>query len=297
MPKLDIVSKLAPRILLAVLLCLIFTGTSNGLNNMKEPPAPLLVTDAKADQLLPNKFRILPNYHGLAGIVGSAQFNQAGLEAIVAKIQSHHPKKKVWLVDLRQETHFFANGQPLSFYGSHNSANFHKTPAQIHQEESDLISSLQKKNEPTTVNIVLEKANGEIAKTRPEQMNLQASRSEESLATELGLNYKRFYITDHQAPTPENAKKLTDFIKQLDSDDWVIVHCRGGKGRTTTFMLLTALIKDNKKSNNIEDYIQEQITIGGSNLFNTDDGDDPAWQQEHKKNRAKFIHQFYQNLP
>lgn len=295
-------------IILTALIGLFFIGTSNGLNSMKAPEAatPLLVTDAQAEQLLPNKLRIVPNYHGIAGIVGSSQFNQAGLEAIIGKIKAidphHQLNKKIWLVDLRQETHFFANRQPLSFYGSHNSANFHKTPAQIHQEESEIISFFQQKTKPTTVNIVLEKANGEIAKTRPESMNLQTSQAEETVARSLKLRYKRFYITDHQAPTPENTKKLVEFINQLGPNDWIIVHCRGGKGRTTTFMLLTALLKDkanlkNAELKNIESYIQEQIDLGGSNLFNTDDGNDPLWQQEHKKNRAKFIHHFYQHLP
>jgi predicted protein tyrosine phosphatase len=278
-----------------------------GIKTMHIPGAPLLVTDAKSDQILPNKFRIIPGYHGIGGMVGSAQFNQNGLEAMLAEIKKHHSqnnKIKIWLVDLRQETHFFANGQALSFYGSHNSANFHKSPEQIYQEESKMISDFQKKSDPTTVNIVLEKANGEIAKTQPLLMNLQASQSEESLAIQHGLNYKRFYITDHQAPTPENTQKLVQFINQLDAQDWVIVHCRGGKGRTTTFMLLTALLKDKEKIkhhpearlNTIESYIQEQIDLGGSNLFKFDDADDPIWRIEHKKDRAKFIQEFYQKL-
>lgn len=281
-----------------MLLCLFHTGianANNGLDNMKAPHIPLLVTDATADQTLPNKLRILPHYHGIAGIVGSAQFNEMGLAAIVSKIQAHHPKKKIWLVDLRQETHFFANGQPLSFYGYHNSANIEKSSAQILEEESKVISDFQHKSEPTIVNLVVDKKNGEITKTRPVQMNLQTSESEESLAKKHGLAYKRFYITDHKAPTPEAQKELVTFINQLDADDWVIVHCRGGKGRTTTFMLLTAILKDREqhKVKSVQEYIEEQISLGGTNLFNTDDGDDALWQKENKKHRAKFIEQFY----
>lgn len=306
MPKLsDRVYKFIPHLFWVMLLCFFHIGIANGLDNMKASKAPLLVTDAAADQTLPNKLRILPNYHGIAGIVGSAQFNETGLAAIVAKIQAHHPKKKIWLVDLRQETHFFANGQPLSFYGYHNSANIEKSSVQILQEESQIIADFQKKSELTTVNLVIDKKNGEITKTRPIQLNLQNSQSEEELAKKYELSYKRFYITDHKAPTPEVQKELTTFINQIDADDWVIVHCRGGKGRTTTFMLLTAILKDQQlhkkdptfKIKSVQEYIEEQISLGGTNLFNTDDSNDALWQKENKKHRAKFIEHFYQQLP
>lgn len=287
-----------------LLFCLFHIGMANGLDNMKSPTTPLLVTDASVDQQLPNKLRILPNYHGIAGIVGSAQFNETGLAAIVSKIQAHHPKNKIWLVDLRQETHFFANGQPLSFYGYHNSANIKKSPEDILQEEAKIITEFQKKSEPTTVNFVVEKKNGEITKTRPVLMDLKNSQSEESLAKKHGLSYKRFFITDHKAPTPEVQKELITFINNLDADDWVIVHCRGGKGRTTTFMLLTAILKDRQhhqkdpsfKIKSMQEYIEEQISLGGTNLFSTEDSDDAIWQKENKKHRAKFIEQFYQQL-
>lgn len=306
MPKLnDILYKFTPRFFGVILLGLFYIGMANGLNNMKPPNTPLLVTDASIEQTLPNKLRILPNYHGIAGIVGSAQFNEAGLATIVSKIQAHHPKNKIWLVDLRQETHFFANGQPLSFYGHHNSANIKKFPEQILEEEAKIIAEFQQKPDSTTVNLVVEKKNGEITKTRPISMNLKTSKSEETLAKEHGLHYKRFFITDHKAPTAETQKELITFINNLDANDWVIVHCRGGKGRTTTFMLLTAILKDKQqhqinpsfKIKSIEEYIEEQISLGGTNLFNTNDDDDVSWQKENKKHRAKFIEQFYQQLP
>ena len=298
--------KLSDIFLGVILLCLFHIGIANGLNNMNASGTPpLLVTDSAADQVLPNKLRIVPNYHGIAGMVGSAQFNEAGLAAIVSKIQAYHPKKKIWLVDLRQETHFFANGQPLSFYGYHNSANIKKSSEQILQEEAKIIAEFRQKSDLVTVNLVVEKKNGEITKTRPIPMNLKNSQSEEALAKQHGLYYKRFFITDHKAPTPEAQKELTTFINNLDADDWVIAHCRGGKGRTTTFMILTAILKDRQqhqkdpsfKVKSVQEYIEEQISLGGTNLFNTHDSDDAIWQKENKKHRAKFIEQFYQQLP
>lgn len=265
--------------------------------------APLLVLDSKPNTVLPNRLRIVPNYHGLAGIVGSSQFNQAGLEAILTKIRlaSDQPIKKIWVVDLRQETHFFANGMPLSLYGYHNHTNLNKTAAQIQQEESALISEFNKKTAPSTVHLILDKTDGVIQKTEPLSMKLQNAQSEEKLAENYGLAYKRFYIADHQTPSPETLIEIKRFIEQLNSEDWVIVHCRGGKGRTTTFMLLTALLQDKKnypdaKLDSLESYIEEQISLGGSNLFSTDDEPDKKWKIEYKKVRMNFILAFYNSL-
>ena len=272
-----------------------------GVNNMEPADIPLLVTDSKTERILPSKLRVIPDYHGIAGIVGSGQFNPNGLKAIVSQIQGYHPKKKIWLVDLRQETHFFANDQALSLYGNHNSANINKNPSQIEQTQQDFILSLQKKSAPTTVHRVLEKNHGEITKTSPILMNLSSSQSEKALAESYGLSYKRFYITDHHHPSPQAMAELVNFIHELDAEDWVIVHCRGGKGRTTTFMLLTALLKDKTnhshlfKSKSLEDYVQEQIQLGGINLLSIDKSE-PMWRQENKKNRADFVRKFYQGL-
>jgi predicted protein tyrosine phosphatase len=275
---------------------------SRDINNMYTE-APLLVLDSKTEQGLPARFRIIPNYHGIAGIVGSAQFNQVGLEAIIKKITTSHQKhpKKIWLVDLRQETHFFADGQPLSLYGKHNHTNINKSPEQIFKLEAELISSFKQKKESTVVHLILNKTEGIITNTQPIVMHLQKSQSEAALAKKYGLTYKRFYIPDHQKPPQKELINLVDFINKLNKEDWVIVHCRGGKGRTTTFMLLTALIQDKKNHpnaqlNSIESYIAEQISLSGKNLFDLDIEAKTLWKLEDKKSRANFIRQFYQDL-
>lgn len=271
---------------------------------------PLLVLDSKPNTVLPNQLRIVPNYHGLAGIAGSAQFNQAGLEAILTKIRltSKKPINKIWLIDLRQETHFFANGMPSSLYGYHNHANLNKTADQIQEEESILITQLNQKAQPSTVHLILDKSDGIIQQSEPLSINLQNSISEEKLAETYNLAYKRFYIADHQAPSSDTLLEIKKFIEQLNSEDWVIVHCRGGKGRTTTFMLLTALLQDKKnhpeeKLNSLESYIQEQISLGGSDLFSPlsnppshSKGGSKEWKKEYMKNRFDFIRIFYNSL-
>jgi hypothetical protein len=265
--------------------------------------APLLVLDSKTEQGLPARFRMIPNYHGLAGIAASAQFNQAGLEAIIAKIATVQKKtpKKIWLVDLRQETHFFADGQPLSLYGKQNHTNINKSAEQISKQESELISSFKHKKESTVAHLILNKTEGIITNTQPISMDLQKSQSEKALAKKYGLTYKRFYLSDHQKPPQKELTNLVHFINKLNKEDWVIVHCRGGKGRTTTFMLLTALILDKKNHpnaqlNSIDSYIAEQISLGGTNLFDIDVDAKTLWKLEDKKNRANFIRQFYQDL-
>ncbi len=60
-------------------------------------------------------------------ISGSAQFSREGLRQLQEKLAG----KKLLVVDLRQESHGFLNGWPVSWYADHDWANLGKTLKEV----------------------------------------------------------------------------------------------------------------------------------------------------------------------
>src|SRR5437763_289027 len=95
---------------------------------------PLLVLDMRNNASLPKHFRTtsdsLPeSLHidatGLSDlhIAGGAQLSELGLQTILQHLHSQH----ITIIDLRQESHGFLNGNAVSWYGPHNAANAGKS--------------------------------------------------------------------------------------------------------------------------------------------------------------------------
>ncbi|KTD20664.1 hypothetical protein [Legionella londiniensis] len=202
-----------------------------------KPSAPFLVLDGKPNDLLPKRFRVIDS-RGLKAIA-SGQFSERQL--VYIKNQLNEP---VVIIDLRQESHGFVNGYPVSWYAAKNQANLHKPQETIQAEEQRLLSSLADKKSLLIEEIKAKSKSGEI-QTRP-LFTLKPERieSEQALAARLGFGYKRFYVTDHRPPTKSQVHELQEFISTVPEDTWIYFHCRGGSGRTTAFVLLYDIFKN-----------------------------------------------------
>ena len=123
---------------------------------------PLLVLDMRNVGELPKNFRAttpLPlinniNLTGLAQlhIAGGAQFSRAALGRILQRLEI----KQMVIIDLRQESHGFVNGNAISWYGPGNAANTGKTPQQIEKLQASLLREVNKMKY-VTVNKILTK--------------------------------------------------------------------------------------------------------------------------------------------
>jgi hypothetical protein len=115
----------------------------NSQTGASRQPNPLLIFDEGAQ--LPVQFRDTMAVYAaapfsLAGpaalnISGSCQFSQAQLQNLVSRI-GRHGTFSVYLVDLRQESHVFINGTPVSWYAANDWANVDRSPAWIEQDET-----------------------------------------------------------------------------------------------------------------------------------------------------------------
>ena len=78
---------------------------------------------------------------------GSKQFSENGLTLMKESIDTNLP---ITIVDLRQESHGFVNGLPISWANSKNDANKGLTKAEVLADESNKLKSI-KLNEPLAI--------------------------------------------------------------------------------------------------------------------------------------------------
>lgn len=250
-----------------------------------------LVLDMPNQAVLPKRFRTalqpLPQHSSVSltglrelPIAGTAQFSEQALLEISKKFTP-----PFIIVDLRQESHGFIDGNAVSWYNREDNANQHKSPRQVEQVQQELLSHLKRLS---SISVIAD------PKHNPQQhLQLKNRRviSEAQLAQHHQLGYQRFYVTDHYAPNNEEIDRFIQFISTLPKHTKLLFHCRGGAGRTTTFMIMYDMFH-NAKQVSFEDIIKRQGLIGGEDLLALPPSND--YRYFIAKQRLDFLRQFYQ---
>lgn len=249
-----------------------------------------LVIDTDNMDVLPKNFRTTKdkindekskdiNLTGLSdlNISGSGGLSEKSLAMVKEKIGD----KSIIDIDLRQENHGFINGMGISWFGKNNQANKGIGREQIILDEK---SNLDKISKDKHVEFD-ELPKGKSVNTVKSIDNPKSVEAEEELAKGLGMSYLRITVTDHEKPLDDQVDLFIESIKNLPKDTWMHFHCRGGAGRTTTFMSMYDMIH-NAKNVSFEDIMNRQKLIGGSDLLK-------ETNQDEDKSRVEFLNMFY----
>lgn len=288
----------------AVVLGLIVLGVNLALASedldIVNVTTPTLVFDEKPTRELPKNFRTtlmplktkgdakLPSIDGLETLnaAGSGQFSDESLRGAIKEMQG-----KIWIVDLRRESHGFINGIPISWYAPGNRSNVDESDDNILRLESMLFRDI-KRQTGLMIYQVEEKQAGQLIKTTPINLPLESAQTETGLVSNYNLGYIRLGVLDHHRPSDAVVDSFVDFVKSLPEDAFLYFHCRGGKGRTTTFMAMYDMLK-NSKTVSLNDIMKRQALLGGSNLGTISDDPEDAWKKEAAEERKQFIKDFY----
>lgn len=225
-------------------------------------------TDGKS---FPKNFRILDQ-----NVTASAQFSEEELQRIV----NNHTN--MWIIDLREESHGFLNGDPISWYRFKNALNEGKSKQEISEDETAKLKSLSKKS----FAVLYKKM-----ERRPFFYRVQEVTSSEEMTHKYGANYKWFPTTDAHHPKDEIVDEFVTFIRQLDPDAKLHFHCSAGRGRTTTFLAMYDMIK-NTNNEPLKKITARQKSLGGINLLAKTNKN--KWKYEHVLQRREFVKNFYQ---
>lgn len=258
---------------------------------------PLLVLDMRNVAELPKNFRMTSithphiktiDWHGLSDlhIAGGAQFSVLSLHKILEAMFD----QSVTIIDLREESHGFLDGNAISWYSPHNAGNANKTPEQIEDDQSDRLDDLEK-TETAKVYEIIKKSPAEVIElVHPLAMPIHRVFSEEELALYFQINYERIYVQDFLAPDNDQVDRFVNIAKDIPQNEWIYFHCRAGVGRTTTFMAMYDMLR-NAKHVRFNDILERQTAIGGKDMR-----DMPAhgkWKYKFAMQRLKFLKKFY----
>lgn len=217
-------------------------------------------------------------------ISGSAQCTAAGFASLYTKLSAAAaaPGAPIYDVDLRQESHGFADGLPVSWHKKNNLANEGKTPEEVALDEEERLAEL---SEGTTTFV----PKGKTDKGRVEAVTFapQNVQTEKEVVEALGFRYVRFYVTDRTQPDTETIEAFLDFVDSLPGDAWLHFHCRAGRGRTTTFMAMYDMIRN--PGIPAETIIERQHLIGGADLTAMKDEE---WKNERIIQRLETLKLF-----
>ena len=255
--------------------------------------------DGTASADLPRNFRLMtdawynnvrgqePTRQGLDNLnaSASAQPSAAAMSTIYEKIHALAPDAKIFMLDLRRESHGFVNSVPVSLHVEHNQGNPDKSSAEVERIELEQLKTLR--GVETTFQPM---GNADTQLLKPVTIVPRVIQDEREVAEKVGFNYVRIAAADGQFPAPELVDDFIQFVANLPPNAWLHFHCHAGHGRTTSFLVMYDIMKNPDVS--LEDICKRQYLLSGTNLLLEPEGDD--WYSRMDRDRAKKIRLFYE---
>ena len=240
-----------------------------------------------------------PSSQGLAAInaSGSAQFSKTQLAAVRKAV----PVPALTVVDLRQESHGFLNlRDPLhkestiavGWFAERDWMNVGKNLPSIDLDQRQRLSDAAANAEQILYAITSKTAEDGIRTADPVRVHPSSAESEQQVVETMGMGYRRFPTTDHVRPRDTEVDAFVAFASTLPPDTWLHLHCRGGDGRTTTFLVMHDTMH-NAPGVSIEDIVRRQFLLNGAGA-NLDKPVDPArFDAPFAIERRDFVRDFY----
>jgi protein-tyrosine phosphatase len=261
--------------------------------------APLLVWDVPpaARDSLPRNLRSTdqpivagggrePSTLGLSELraSGSGQFSGPGLERLMGLLPA-----RVTVFDLRQETHVFVNGLPVSWYATNNWANVGRPREEIEGEEGDRCHTFVPRTRLLLSDAGARKAAPDVAP--PVSLEVADVQTEAALVRMAGAAYVRITVSDHARPTDVEVDRFLLAVRELPPEGWAHFHCRAGRGRTTTFLALYDMLR-NAHRVSLEDIARRQELLAEDYdvLRPAESG---SWKAPFTEDRIAFVRAFY----
>lgn len=177
-------------------------------------------------------------------ISGSSEFAAIPLKLMLSNINKPH----ITVIDLRQESHGFINGNAVSWLGPGDKANKGLSFDEVLVKEQSQLNNIIL-NKP----LQLDQGKYTITPTTVED--------EKTLTKNNNINYLRLTVTDGERPSDDMVDRFMAYTKNISTDEWLHFHCKEGIGRTTTFMSMYDMIA-NSKTVSFNDIITRQLTLG-----------------------------------
>lgn len=199
------------------------------------------------------------------------------------KTQSQHPI----LIDLRMEAHGFLDDRPVSWFCPTNWERLGWEASGLEPDEVERLDALGSKVEVYT------RLDGtESTHKQATTISVQRAMTERQLVESTGIRYHRLHVPDHCHPLDAEVDELVSLWDSLPPDYWIHFHCKAGKGRTSTLMLLIDMLH-NAHQVTLRDLIYRQYVVGLVDLASLD-GKRDSYKYEPAVERLAFLQRFYE---
>jgi inositol hexakisphosphate len=250
------------------------------------------------DPTLPTHFRHLPEV-GLRslGESGSAQPTATGYGQIASWLRKTYPQvRTVAVFDLRQESHGYVAGTPLSWYFGRDQVNCGKSELGMAQDESERLAAL---GTLTAVELFGRTTPPTDAACKtgiaPRTIPARLIQSEAEVVEALGSSwrYYRLHIADFHAPSDDTVDFFVGVLKTLPEKSWLHFHCAAGDGRTTILMAMAEMMRS-ARTTDMERIIAGQRQLGHGAIDLGEYCNIPKWKSDWARDRLWFLRLFYQ---
>lgn len=143
------------------------------------------------------------------------------------------------MVDLRAESHGFLGQTAISWYAKQNWGCVGLPLAHIHALES-LRLDLVRRSSVVQVHSAASVKNN--LRDEPRDLVVDRVVSEQQMVCLPKGHYFRLPVDDHTGPSEEISREFLRIIQTLPQGAHLHFHCRGGKGRTSTFLAMLAIL-------------------------------------------------------
>jgi Inositol hexakisphosphate len=244
--------------------------------NVRTTDDPLKASDGKT-----------PSTTGLIDLhaSGSGEFTADNLRLLLTRM--HGP---VTIFDLRQETHIFVNGLPVSWFATRDWANVGRSQTEIEEAEGVWAQSLGLGSE-IAVRPGKPVKKGDADSAVVQQVIVKEASIERDLVSSAGTSYVRVAVTDHTRPLDDAVDRFIVAVRALPENAWAHFHCEAGLGRTTTFMVLYDMLR-NATRVSLEDIARRQklLSFDYDVLRPVGPGN---WKAPYVEDRIAFARVFY----
>lgn len=231
---------------------------------------------------------------GLANLwmSGSGRPNILGFQMIKELIEKNTAGKVKTIIDLdlRKESHLYLNDNTIYLSARYDLGNVDKTDDEALAAEREWLDKL--KTQSYVYNVLSGKLFDEEKFSDGIDVPIQSIMSEEEAATQQGFAYVHIPNSTHNLISAHSIDLFIELVRNLPADTWVHVHCRGGNGRTTTFMVMYDMLHNADKVSFIDIIKRHAALPPHYNMFDVDM--DGRLFRKFCEHRLKFLIKFYQ---